>query len=212
MAPPSGGDGNVPVVQVSIGATVFDLQRRPLVIAMLENSGHDPGGTEHGCLLGAAKEAAGQGADLVACPANAVSEGLPDALADIGVACVGVATDTAEVEVLVKRHVAAILWAGPEDAVDRRAARSDRIDWFSRCAVGLLPGDGIIVEPDQVGRLARTPPGVVGIVDLSAIVARAEVAALVTVALGAGASGFITSAPSAVRRAAHVIRAVEHAE
>ncbi|HET8929377.1 MAG TPA: hypothetical protein VFN21_01845 [Acidimicrobiales bacterium] len=199
-------------MQVSIGATVFDLQRRPLVIAVLERPGRGPAGLERGCLMGMAKEAAGLGADLVICPAAAVTEGLPGALADIGVGCVGVATDPVEAEALVRRNVVAILWQGPGDRVDRGPVGSHSIPTFSRTGESLLPGDGVVVEPDELTELDRTPPGVVGIVDLSAIVGRAEIAALVAVALEAGASGFITSSPSAVRRAAHVIRAVEHAE
>ena len=45
--------------------------------------------------------------------------------------------------------------------------------------------------------------------DLGARADRAEVAAAVAVAMEGRVDGFVTVAPTAVRRAAHVIRAVE---
>lgn len=206
-ARPTDGSGNVTVVQVRIGATVFDLQRRPLVIALLSAPDDDLTG-----LAARAKEAVGQGADLVALPAAAVTAGVPDALGEVGVGSVGVATTAAAVEALAARRIAMVLWEGPLPLPDLRRAPADRPRLLARTAAGLRPGDGVVIAPDRLAELDRIPPGVMGIVDLSTVTSRAPAAALVTVALEQGAVGFVTSSPSSVRRAAHVIRAVELAE
>lgn len=205
-ARPPDGSGNVPEVQVRIGATVFDLQRRPLVIALLD----DPVGDGAG-LVPVAKEAAGQGADLVALPAATSAGGLSVALDQVGVGCVGVAGTVGDFEVLTNRQVTMILWEG-STPIGPLASTPDRPAILTRTTDGLRRGDGFVVAADRLADLDRIPHGVMGIVDLSTVASRAAAAALVTVALEQGAVGFLTAAPSSVRRAAHVIRAVEHAE
>lgn len=194
------------MVQVRIGATVFDLQRRPLVIALLGDLVGDAAG-----LVPAAKEAAGQGADLVALPVGVSTGGLPVSLEQVGVGCVGVAATAPDIEELTNGQVAMILCEGPA-AIGRLRSASDRPPILARTTDGLRRGDGVVVAADRLADLDRIPPGVMGVVDLSTVTSRAAAAALVTVALEAGAVGFLTAAPSSVRRAAHVIRAVEHAE
>ena len=54
--------------------------------------------------------------------------------------------------------------------------------------------------------------GAATIIELAADLDRSQLAALVTLGLAQGAIGFVTSSPNAVRRAAHVIRAIEHAQ
>ncbi len=201
------------MVQVRIGTTAFDTRRRPLVLALVDAAERAGGG-----VVTAAKEAAGHGADLVAIDATLVTEGLPGELAGVGVGCVGVARTSAEVATSLARGVAAVYWQGPGPAPRRDAAGPDRV-WLIAGATGArnpdpatAPPDAAVVGIDDLAALEQLPPGVVGLVDLSTVTDRAATAALVTVALSAGASGFVTTLPSAVRRAAHVIRAVEHAE
>lgn len=204
--------GNVGMVQIRIGTTVFDTRRRPLVIALVDAAERAGAG-----FITAAKEAAGHGADLVATDAATVTEGLPSALAGVGVGCVGVARSVSDIDLLLARGVTALHWKGPGPFPRRSIAGPEPV-WVMAASTPTPhpdptnPSTDAVVVSGDVAALGQIPPGVVGLVDLSTDSDRAATAALVTVALSAGASGFVTTLPSAVRRAAHVIRAVEHAE
>lgn len=198
--------GNVTEVQIRVGLTAFDVARRPIVIARLQASGDDVPE-----LVAAAKEASGQGADFVAVPAAAVTEGLSDALAVVGMGCIGVADTTIEIDTLVARKVAGVLWQGRGPGRFPASVGPGELWVVDRDLERARPGATVLVGHLDLDRLGDLPPGTVALVDLPST-GRAEAAALVTVALEKGAVGFLTSAPSAVRRAAHVIRAVELAE
>jgi hypothetical protein len=203
------------MVQVRIGTSDFDIERRPLVVAVLE-AGRALDG-EIGGPVTAAKEAMGRGADLVALAAAAVADGLPEACEAVGVGCVGIATSAAEAATLASRRVAAVIWQGSRPPVDLDLDGPPPV-WADAEAILTRPASPtawprtVVVARDGLATLDRIPADVVGLVDLSGITDRAATAAFVTVALERGASGFVTPSPSAVRRAAHVVRAVELAE
>lgn len=236
-------------MQLRIGTNLFDLDRRPLVVARLSASVTDQVG-----LLGATKQAVGQGADMVEVPARDLTATAIQGVDAAGVGVVGLVRDVEEITGLARpelgwgaqgsvrrgsdvalmpdaaRSQVAAVQRAPErqnrcapSAPLVRAVRWDgpdpmpRSPWpgltvFSTRLHDICAGGGLIVAPDALEQLAAVPAGAIGIVDMGEITDRAAVAALVTVALELGATGFITDFPSPVRRAAHVIRAVEHAE
>lgn len=218
----------MPVVTVSFGAPDSDTRRRPLVIAPVAAEGHDSV-----AFLASVKEAVGHGADLVVVPETFLTDGTPTdgtptdthrsngnrpgevagVVVAAGAGIVGEATDQAGFARLADRGITCIWWRGPGPVPGRGTDEGDvRVPVLSRDVRGLRPGDALLVPADDPAAAGPTPPGVVVIVDLMDVADRALAAAAVTVALEHGAVGFLTVLPGAVRRAAHVIRAVEHAE
>lgn len=187
-------------VRLTIGDDSFDLDLRPLVIAR-------PGGAhaDGDDLVRYAKEAVSQGADLVELDAATLSPRLVTTLEAATIPVVARIVGPGAVA-WFDGVVGVTLQAG---AVPPASAPGSVVR-FSADPTLLRPGDGRLVDPRAV-----TPgdpgPGVAGIVDLGASTDRALLAAAVADALAHGAQGFVTTTPTPVRRAAHVIRAVEHA-
>lgn len=186
-------------------AHLADRERRPLVIARLDEPVADDIG-----VVAAAKDAIARGADLVELSAAGVSTAVCDALDRIDVGYVVCVSGTDPRSDPVYRRAVALHLDG--SWVDPGGIRSARVPVLSTDPALVGPGDGLVVDPDHLATLADRPDGAGGIVDLTMIGQRAELAAVVTLALEFGATGFLTAAPSPVRRAAYVIRAVELAE
>lgn len=189
------------MVQIRIGMNSQDLDIRPIVIARLPI-----GDLADDDLVRISKDAIGQGADRVELDAARLTAAVRAALA------------AASVPVLARIRSAA-QWSDPGgfDAVRVEPSGGEPFprpavaSVFSTRADLLNPGDGWIVPAADFARDPAVPEALVPVVDLTGIGGRAELAAVVADALGRGAGGFITTAPTPVRRAAHVIRAVEHA-
>lgn len=164
----------------------------------------------------AAKEALGHGADLIELPATVVTADAVGVCAEVGIGCIATVADVASMDRLVSTGVSALRWLG-DTPVPRPdpTAHLERPWILAAHAEGLAVGDALVVPREMLGaweRLDRSGDGVSAVVDLTGVDERAALAALVTVALEHGANGFLTTRPSAVRRAAHAIGAVEHAE
>lgn len=186
-------------MQLRIGDDIFDLDARPLVIARPSSAalGDDD-------LVRLSKDAVGDGADLVEIARCRLDEQLTGVLSAAGIRILARPGPTdGPGEPAVALDV-----TGP---LDRSGAGSADPVRFSSDPTRLRPGDGQILTVTDLDPLGRLDPGIVGIVDLCGMRSRAELAAVVAWALGMGAGGFITTEPMPVRRAAHVIRAVEHA-
>lgn len=189
-------------VHVPVEALWGDLRRRPLVIARPAGEGG-----ESAVLATSAKNAVGRGADLVEFPATQVDAALMSLLNGLGIGVVAAAHTNAEFSQAVSGGVAVIRWGGPGPVPG--GARHHGVV-FSSVAHGLGEGDALVVRPNS-GEIEPTE-GVRVVMDLEGVDSRAELAALTTLGLGRGVHGFVTSSPAVVRRAAHVIRAVELAE
>lgn len=193
-------------VQLRIGDDNFDLERRPLIIARpaVENIDAD-------ALISVAKGAIGQGADLVEIGASYLDGDTVEALRAAGVPIVARLEGTAA-PLAAGLHAVTIPGANPVSV-----PASESLVRFSCDPVQLRPGDGLVVpaqdldDLDVLNDLDGLSEAVALIVDLTAFVDRAEITAVVTHALALRVAGFITTTPKPVRRAAYVIRAVEHA-
>lgn len=193
---------------------ISDARRRPLIITPLSVPVDDAV-----ALTASLKESVGRGVDLVAVAASRVSPVLLDVLARVGVGWVATVASSAELAssagiVTAATRPAAFLFS---DSVDPGADRPGKgtggsVPVIARKRNALRPGDGSIVPAGSWAELEARPVGTLGFVDLSDVRDRAACAAVVTVALDHGADGFVTTVPTAVRRAIHVIRAVEFAE
>lgn len=207
MALPGPSGDSVPGVHVRIGATEFDLARRPLVVVdgALEST-DDHLDAAH--LSSVAKNAVAHGADLVIVPSQALSLQVTEAFADVGIGCVAEVVDAAGAVSCAENGATMVVWGGPD------APPCDLgVCTLVRGASGAESWacDGIVVAPDRLELVRDRPEGSIALVDLGSVTDRAELAALVVVALEAGVDGFVTFSPRSVRRAAYVIRAVEHA-
>ncbi len=184
-------------VQLRIGDDLHDLDIRPLVIARpsVVGMGDDD-------LVRVAKDAVGRGADLVELPRSRVTPTIMGALGAVGVRIVTGREPPDGHSARTGRPAATLVVVPTDDGTDVSTV-------FTPDPEVAGPGDGLIVPRGERGRLEGD--GAAVIVDLTPLGDRGELAALVADALGRGASGFLTTAPEPVRRAAHVIRAVEHA-
>lgn len=196
------------MVTVSFGAIGSDPRRHPLVIALLTTADVEPS-----MVSAMAKEAVGQGADLIALPVGMEHPDTVGMLATGAVDWVGVATEATGFARLVAAGATAIWWRGDGPPPDRgTGSRAETVPVMAGDARGLHAGDALVGSGADASDAGSAPPGLPYLVDLTGIDSRAVTAAAVTVGLENGAVGFITTLPRAVRRAAHVIRAVEHAE
>jgi hypothetical protein len=195
-------------VLVRLGPTELDPDVRPIVLAAASTVvGDQP-------LETAIKQAIGQGADLVEVPAERLGAAPAPALRDSSLAVCVTCERLDEVDRVSTCGVAAVRWSGVLASVTEVRARLGSLplvvfDGAEGPPLVRRPGDWWVVSWEQRERLTDRPAGVLGLVDLGARTDRAELAAAVTVALERGADGFVTVAPTSVRRAAHVIRAVE---
>ena len=190
-------------MQLRIGDDNFDLERRPLVIARVAVEHSDAA-----ALISVAKGAVGQGADLVEFGVSCLDGETVGALRAAGVPVVA-RLDGATGSLAGGVHAVTIPGGNPVVV-----PATDDLVRFTGDQAGIRPGDGLIVTAQHLDDLADLDDrceAVALIVDLTAVVDRARIAAIVTHALALGAAGFISTAPKPVRRAAYVIRAVEHA-
>ncbi len=194
-------------MQSRIAACFQDLRRRPLVVARLDGCLQEPPG-----LLTVVKDAAGHGADLVVLPTERVTQTVAVALDEAGVGWMAETSGASGFADAADRGATVVHWtgSGAPPALDVSAGSRPRV--FAAHTDGLGPGDGLVVTPGDLASLSELATGQLGVVDLTGHTDRATLAALVTVALDRGAAAFIADAPRPVRRAAHVIRAVELAE
>ena len=195
---------------VRLGPTDLDPDLRPIVLVVAPSiEGGQP-------LETWVKQAIGQGADLVEVPLTrldpATAEAMRDASLAIGVSC----ERLADVDGALASGAAALRWNGEPTHLAEVRARVGSIPLVVSMPAdadsevpALGPGDWLVVPWEHRERLTERATGVLGLVDLGVRTDRAELAAAVTVALEGDIDGFVTVAPTAVRRAAHVIRAVE---
>lgn len=189
-------------MSLRIGTHVFDTDRRPLVVA---RSVRDARSDED--LVRWAKDAIGRGADLVSIPVQRLTEAIVVTLDGVGAPVIAGLDGSAD-GVVPPGGVHAV--SAPPGAHIGRTLPDAPVR-FATDPEWLRPGDVHVVGPGELGALSRLPPRVRGIVDLGNLEDRARIAALVVCALEAGAAGFVTVTPVPVRRAAHVVRAVERA-
>lgn len=206
--------GNVTEVQPSYAPGPLRPSDRPTVIAL--PSVNPAVFADLVELRRTVKEAFGHGADLIELPDAVVTADAVGVCAEVGIGCIGATADAEAVDRLVSAGVTAVRWlgdtpmAGPDPDPQRERPRV-----LAARPEGLAAGDALVLPSSMPGdrdQLDRLDDGSIVVVDLTEIDDRAALAALVTVALEHGACGFITTRPSAVRRAAYAINAVEHAE
>lgn len=187
-----------------LGPTEFDPADRPLVVAH-----DDPAGVEP--VDKVLKQAVGQGADVVELPFARLDSAETGVETERIPVCV-VVSSLAELEGVTRLGAVAVRWSGAptRGSVLRRAAPGVPLVWSTTDPDdGPVPGDWLIVPVERCAALAERAPGVIGLIDLGIRSDRAELAALVTLALEGPVDGFVTVSPTTVRRTAHVIRAVE---
>ena len=195
-------------MQVRIGSADLDPDLRPIVVAAAPSIADDQP------LETAIKQAIGQGADLVEVPvARLDTSGAAGRRASSPAMCVSCAR-LDEVDRALDAGAIAVRWVGEsyqtDDVRDRLGAVPLVVSGNAAVhGATLRSGDWWVVAWEHRHRLEGRGAGVLGLVDLGACTERAEVAAAVTVAMEGRIDGFVTVAPTAARRAAHVIRAVE---
>lgn len=195
---------------VRLGPTDLDPDLRPIVL--VSSPSIDSGQP----LETSIKQAVGQGADLVEVPACRLDPLTAVTLRDAALAICVSCERLDEVDGALVGGAVALYWNGDLALVATVRERLGSVplvrSWHDDVDVdsaALQAGDWLVVPWERRERLNARPTGVLGLVDLGARTDRAELAAAVTVALEGNADGFVTVAPTAVRRAAHVIRAVE---
>lgn len=198
-------------MQVRLGPIELDPDVRPIVLAAASSIAADQP------LETAIKQAIGQGADLVEVPAEQLGPTAATALRVAALAVCVTCERLDDVERASPSGAAAVRWTGdPARTTEVRARLGGLPLVVFDLDVGAdhvhRPGDWWVVSWEQRARLVDRPAGVLGLVDLGARTDRAELAAAVVVALELGAEGFVTVTPTSVRRAAHVIRAVERTQ
>lgn len=191
-------------MNLRIGDVDFDPQRRPLVIAPLD---------EHVCDAGdlavAAKEVVRRGADLVVVDAPLLTRDALERFGEAEVVCAGRTGDATECRRLVDLGVPLIHWVTDMPFPSESRSTQRRTVVAASNSAGMRPGDLRMVRWDAMTGRVPAPPGVADIVDLGDVTDRVAAATIATMALEAGATGIWTVAPVPVRRAVYVVRAME---
>ncbi len=174
---------------VTLGDTVHDLSRRPLIVGVV------PAAADDQQLVLLAKAAISAGADVVDVRGDIATHSLT-ALNDAALLWGASAGEPAHARDLVAARAALLWWTGIPALLAQVQAAADPV-----------PVLGHLV-PWQAVRSAPSGPWMVDLGDEEDV---ASIAAQVTVALELGACAIRTTAMQAARRAAYVVRAIEAA-
>ena len=197
-------------MQVRLGPTDLDLDPDVRPIVLVASPSIELGQP----LETSVKQAVGQGADLVEVPVHRLDVSTAVALRDAALPICISCEQLDEIEPALAAGAAALHWNGDLAVASSVRARLGPVPLVVSVhepadIEALQVGDWCVVSWEHREWLSSRAAGVLGLVDLGVRSDRAELAATVTVALEGDGDGFVTVAPTAVRRAAHVIRAVE---